>query len=141
VTGSDRAIARRASVLATVALAAAVLAGGLAGYALGRRSLMKHAGPASGSAMTMLGVTRAMLLDSLGLTPGQRILIDSLLDDAGRRADSAVERLVTDVRGFTGLARERIRSALDERQRGRFDSLLAATAPLLPRTPVPPRER
>jgi hypothetical protein len=114
---------------------AALLVGGAAGFALGRRTVPRAPAPN----MTLLGVSRATLLDSLGLTPAQRVRIDSLLEDARSRADLAVDRLVSDVRALTLETRNQVRSLLDDRQRVQLDSILDAASPVLPRTPVPPR--
>ena len=132
----------RATVYAVPALVAALVAGGAAGYALGRQSLMKRPGPSlleGGSRMSLLGVTHAAITDSLELSSTQRALVDSLLDDAERRAQSAVDTLIAGVRASTSELKDRVRAVLDERQQARFESLLRSTTPLLPRTPVPPR--
>jgi hypothetical protein len=133
----------KANVYAGVALVAALLIGGTGGYALGRRSFMKRSAPGmrAGEGMTLLGVSRNTLLDSLGLTPGQRGAVDSLLEAGRVRADSSVDRLMTDVRAVTMETRLLVRAALEERQRTRFDSLLSAAPEIRMRTPVPPRPR
>ncbi len=126
----------RAGGYATVALVGALLLGGALGYTLGRGTQ----GPERmKQPMTMLGLSRTALLDSLEATPAQRAAIDSLLDRARGRADSAVDRMMTDVRAATREARDAVRALLDEPQRRRFDSLLAGTREMLPRSPVPPR--
>lgn len=131
----------KANVYAGLALIAAVLIGVAAGYALFRgpdsgrmRSGMKQ----SAFDMTMLGVSRGWLLDSLDLTPSQRVVVDSLLTHAATYAESAVERMMTDVRARTDSTRDRVRLVLDDGQRVRFDSLLNAAPPVRMRTPVPP---
>lgn len=131
----------KASAYAGVALAAALLIGGAGGYVLGRQSFMKRSAPnmRAGAGMTLLGVSRLQLLDSLGLTPGQRNTVDSLLEAGRTRADSSVDRMMNDVRTATMETRQQVRAALDQEQRARFDSLLAAAPELRMRTPVPPR--
>lgn len=123
----------RASVFASVALLGALLAGGAAGYALGRRP-----GPMKMKEMTMFGLSRTMLLDSLAATPAQRVRIDSVLDIVRVQADSAVSTMMEVVRTASRDARARVRELLDEPQRARFDSLLARAPGMLPRSPVPP---
>jgi hypothetical protein len=130
---------RAPTIYAALALIAAIVIGSAVGYALGRRSLMKRAAPGGRSVpeMTLLGVSRSALADSLGLSPAQRATVDSLLEQARRTADSMVGRMITDVRAATGQVRRQVRAVLNDGQRLRFDSLLNSATPLLPRTPVP----
>jgi hypothetical protein len=109
----------KANLYAALALATAVLIGVAAGYAIFRepasgrmRSGMKQ----SAFEMTMLGVSRNWLLDSLGLTPPQRVVVDSLLNQAATYAETAVERMMTNVRARTDSTRDQVRSVLDDRQ-------------------------
>jgi hypothetical protein len=90
--------------------------------------------------MTLLGLSRRALLDSLQLSTSQRVVVDSLLDAAARRAEAAVDTLMTGVRAITGDARRQVRSALDDRQRAAFDTLMSRIPPMRMRTPVPPRK-
>ena len=132
----------KANVYAALALATAVLLGVAAGYALFRDSesgRMRSGMKQSAFEMTMLGVSRGWLLDSLGLTPSQRGEVDSLLTQAATYAETAVERMMTNVRARTDSTRDQVRSILDDQQRVRFDSLLNAAPPVRMRTPVPPR--
>lgn len=129
---------------AGLALAAALVTGGALGFALGRAAGKRSALPRKTevlSDVTLLGLSRQALLDSLTPTPAQRAIIDSLIDDAARRAEAGVERLVTDVRALTAQARRQVRAALEPPQQEKFDSLLSGIPQLLPRTPVPPRRR
>ena len=123
----------RAGGFAALALVAALLTGGVAGYALGNRPHRQRM-----KEMTMLGLSRSALLDSLRATPEQRTRIDSILDLARARSDSAVEGMVTIVRGATGQARDQVRALLTPEQRTRFDSMLTTTPETLPRSPMPP---
>lgn len=125
----------RAGLLAALALAAAVIAGGAAGYALGRRGPPPRG---AGPDVTLLGLSRDSVLDSLRLAPAQRAAIDSLLDDASQRTVNTVRGMMADIRDVTGEARRRMRAVLDDTQRARFDSILAAAAPIRMRTPMPP---
>jgi hypothetical protein len=125
----------RANLYAALALIAVMVIGGAAGYALGRRSPRMR----PGADMTLLGISRSMLLDSLRLSPTQRIRINGLLDDAARRADSAVGQLMTDLRAVTDQTRQQVQAALDGPQKARFDSIMSAARPVRMRTPVPPR--
>ena len=134
----------RASLYAALTLTAAVLIGVAAGYALFHREnpeRMRSGTKQSAFEMTMLGVSRSWLLDSLGLTPGQRTVVDSLLNDAATYAETAVERMMTSVRARTDSTRDRVRAVLNEQQKTRFDSLLSTAPPVRMRTPVPPRQR
>ncbi len=119
--------------MAGVALIAALLAGGAAGYAVGARPPREHF-----KEMTMLGLSRSALLDSIAATPAQRARIDSLLDLARAHADSAVNRMMRDVREATGAARAQVRALLTPEQRTRFEALLEGTSEMLPRSPMPP---
>jgi hypothetical protein len=128
---------------AALALAATLLAGAAAGFMVGRSAgerAASHRKQPILTDMTLLGLSRGELLDSLQLTAAQRVLVDSLLEDAARRAEAAVDTLMTGVRAITGTARAHVRSVLDERQRARFDALLSRIPPLRMRTPVPPRK-
>lgn len=126
----------RAGWYAGLALIAALLLGGAGGWFIGSRP---GAMRPKIREMTLLGVTRSTLLDSLGLRPGQRALIDSLLDATTSRAESSVQRMMVDVRAATQAARTQVRAALDEPQRLRFDSMLSRVQELRPRSPIPPR--
>lgn len=128
----------RAPLFAGLALVATLCVGLAAGYALGARAHMRRPGPAGDTGMTMLGLTRSELRDSLRLTPGQTAVIDRVLDEARQQADSSVRQMVTDVRAATTRAKERVRAALDEPQRARLDTILARALPVLPRTPMLP---
>lgn len=133
----------KASLYAAVALVAAVLIGVAAGYVLFHRedgTRMRSGMKTSAFEMTMLGISRGWLLDSLGLTAAQRPVVDSLLNDAATYAESSVERMMTSVRARTDSTRDRVRAVLDDQQRVRFDSLLNSAPPLRMRTPVPPRQ-
>lgn len=133
----------RANLYAALALAAAVLVGLSAGYLLFRRegsSPMRSGMKQSAFEMTMLGVSRGWLLDSLELSAAQRTVVDSLLNHAATYAETAVERMMTDVRARTDSTRDQVRRVLDDRQRVRFDSLLNSAPPVRMRTPVPPRQ-
>lgn len=130
------------NLYAALALAATLLVGAAAGFMVGREVGERDASHRKQpllTDMTLLGLSRSALLDSLQLTASQRVLVDSLLDVAARRAEAAVDTLMTDVRAVTGDARRQVRAALDERQRARFDTLLSRIPPLRVRTPVPPR--
>lgn len=124
----------RATLLAAVALLAAALLGGSAGYALGRRPPpMRMKEPA------LLGVTRAMF-DSLGLDPTQRARIDSTLDATESRAERAIRTMMAEVSSLTNDARKEVRATLHDGQREQFDRMLARARPALPRSPLPPRD-
>jgi Spy/CpxP family protein refolding chaperone len=127
---------RRAGLYAALALLAAMLLGGAAGFALGR--WREARGPRI-PAITLLGPSRAELLDSLDLTPDQRAQIERLLDDAQARANTSVDAMLGEVRRVTDETRREVRGVLDDRQRVRFDSLIATARPVRPRAPVPPR--
>jgi hypothetical protein len=132
----------RASLYAGIALGAAILIGVAAGFVLGRRSeTSRNRSQMKQSAfeMTMLGISRGWLLDSLGLSPAQRLEVDSLLTATRLYAESAVERMITDVKQRTDETRDRVRSLLSEPQKNRFDSLLNTAPPVRMRTPVPPQ--
>lgn len=135
MTGAVEPGPSRAGLYAAIALAAALLVGGAAGYALARHGDARRTLPR----MTLLGVTRETLLDSLGLAPAQRALIDSIVEDAARRAGSAIDSMMTEVRAATQAAQRDVRAALDDRQRARFDSIMRTAQPLRPRSPLPPR--
>jgi hypothetical protein len=128
--------ATRAGFYATVALAGALLVGAALGFAAGRWEATRARGT---PAVTMLGVSRAVLLDSLGLTPDQRVQVEQRLDDALRRSNTLVDGMLAEVRTVTEETRREVRALLDDGQRARFDSILATARPLRPRTPVPPR--
>lgn len=135
----ERAGSARAAWYAAIALVAVAWIGGVAGYAIGRRP-----GPLAQKRpnldVSLLG-SRSALSDSLGLTAAQRAAVDSLLDHAQQEADSTVDRMMIDVRAVTAKARRGVRALLDARQQVRFDSLMAATPPMRPRSPLPPRSR
>ena len=133
----------KATLYAALALIAAVLIGVAAGYGLFHREdaqRMRSGMKQSAFEMTMLGISRGWLLDSLGLNPSQRSVVDSLLNGAATYAESSVERMMTSVRARTDSTRDQVRAVLDEQQRVRFDSLLNAAPPVRMRTPVPPRQ-
>lgn len=130
------------NLYAALALTGTLLVGAAAGFAVGRGVGQRDAAHRKQpllTDMTLLGLSRGALLDSLQLTASQRVLVDSLLDVAARRAEAAVDTLMTRVRAITGDARLQVRSVLDDRQRARFDTLLGRIPPMRMRTPVPPR--
>ncbi len=129
--------APKAAWSAALALLFAVVIGAAIGFALGRRPLPGHF-KAPDADMSLIG-SRAHLLDSLGLDPARRATIDGILDDAQRRADSVVSRMVGEVRDVAADARRRVRELLDARQQARFDSLLTSSSEMIPRSPLPPR--
>ncbi len=135
--GSRRTTGPRAAGLAVLTLLAVALIGGAAGYALGRRP-RPPASKRIDPEMTLLG-DRSSLLDPLALSPPQRAEIDSLLDAARGRADSAVNRMVTEVRELSTTTRLAVRARLEPVQQIRFDSLVAVTPATSPRSPLPPR--
>ncbi len=131
------------NLYAALALAATLLVGAAAGFMVGRgvgERAASHRKQPVLTDMTLLGLSRGALLDSLQLSASQRGLVDSLLEDAARRAEAAVDTLMTGVRAITGNTRTQVRSVLDERQRARFDTLMSRIPPLRMRTPVPPRK-
>ena len=133
----------RTGLYAAAALAAAVLIGVAAGYALFHRDTsqrMRSGMKQSAFEMTMLGISRGWLLDSLGLSPSQRAVVDSLLNGAATYAETSVERMMTSVRARTDSTRDQVRAVLNEQQKVRFDSLLNTAPPVRMRTPVPPRQ-
>jgi hypothetical protein len=125
----------RTGLLAVLALACVLLAGGALGYSLGRQP-----GPPRLKQMALIGVTRGELLDSLRLDPRERTRVDSVLDAAEERAREAIKRMMDDVQQVTREARDHIRAGLSSAQQTRFDSLLARAVPLRPRAPLPPRD-
>jgi hypothetical protein len=126
---------KRATILAGVALLAAVLIGFAGGYALGRRP---H--PRQMDKVTLLGVDRSTILDSLQLNPQQRQTIEGVLTESETRAGKSIEVMFNEVRTTTRDARERVRSALNDNQRTKLDSILSTVVELKPRTPLPMRE-
>lgn len=133
----------KAGLYAALALTAAVLIGIAAGYALFHREnpqRMRSGMKQSAFEMTMLGISRGWLLDSLELSASQRTVVDSLLNGAATFAETSVERMMTSVRARTDSTRDQVRAVLNEQQRVRFDSLLNTAPPVRMRTPVPPRQ-
>lgn len=131
------------NLYAALALAGTLVVGAAAGFAVGRgvgEPAASHRKQPVLTDMTLLGLSRGALLDSLQLTTSQRVLVDSLLDGAARHAEAAVDTLMIGVRAITGSARAQVRSVLDERQQARFDTLMSRIPPLRMRTPVPPRK-
>lgn len=128
---------RNAGLLAALALAAAAVVGGTATYAW--TSWTQRSRPKM-SEMTMIGVSRVAILDSLGLTPEQRAHVEALLEQTASRADASVERMMREVRTAIQEGRRDVRSALDPAQQVRFDSLLTRAQEIRPRSPVPPRD-
>lgn len=124
----------RATLLAGLALAGALLVGGALGYALGRRP-----GPMKLKQMALIGVTRADLIDSLQLDAGQRTRVDGILDGAELRARESISRMMGDVQQVTNEARDSVRAGLTQAQRIRFDSLMTRAVPMRPRAPLPPK--
>jgi len=125
---------RRATAFAALALLGATVVGFALGYMVGvrpRAMRMKQ--------MTLLGVSRSVLLDSLDLTAEQRRRVDSILTAAGKRADRSIDGMLQDVRTITREARERVGATLDSPQRARLDSILSGVNPLAPRSPFPPK--
>ena len=131
----------KTSLYAALALVAAVLIGVAAGFVLFHRDdarRMQSGMKQSAFEMTMLGVSRGWLLDSLGLSAAQRTVVDSLLTGAATYAESSVERMMTSVRARTESTRDQVRALLNDQQKVRFDSLLNTAPPVRMRTPVPP---
>lgn len=126
---------KRTTLLAVIALLAAVLVGFAGGYALGRRP---H--PRQMDKVTLLGVNRGVILDSLQLTPQQRQRIEAVLSESETRAGKSIDLMLNDVRAATRDARERVRAALNENQRAKLDSILSTAVEMKPRTPLPQRE-
>jgi hypothetical protein len=129
------ATTRRAGWYAALALAAALLVGGIAGYELGSRPRPMRLKQAA-----LLGISRITLLDSLHLSAAQRARVDSILDASEARADSSIRGMMATVRGLTQETKAQVRATLDPAQRVKFDSLLAHSVPSLPRSPLPPRD-
>ena len=126
---------KRTTLLAVIALLAAVLVGFAGGYALGRRLP-----PRQMDKVTLLGVNRGTILDSLQLTPQQRQRIEAVLSESETRAGKSIDLMLNDVRAATRDARERVRAALNENQRAKLDSILSTAVEMKPRTPLPQRE-
>jgi len=126
---------KRATLLAVIALLAAVLIGLAGGYALGRRP---H--PRQIDKVTLLGVDRSTILDSLHLTPQQRQGIEAVLNESETRAGKSIDVMFNEVRATTRDARERIRAALNENQRTKLDSILSTAIEVKPRSPLPMKE-
>jgi len=125
---------RRTTALAVLALLAAVIVGFALGYSVGSRPR-----PQRMKTMTLLGVSRDWLLDSLSLTTPQRQRMETILTDAEGRAGRSIDAMYQDVRNVTREAREQVRATLDAPQRARLDSILSTVSELKPRTPLPPR--
>ena len=89
--------------------------------------------------MTLLGLSRSYLLDSLNLTAPQCQRVDGILTDAGKRADRSIQVMYYDVRAITGEARESVRATLDAPQRAKLDSILGTVSEMKVRSPLPPR--
>jgi Spy/CpxP family protein refolding chaperone len=126
---------KRVTLMAVIALLAAVLIGFAAGYAIGRRP---H--PRQMDKVTLLGVDRAAILDSLHLTAQQRKTIEAVLNESETRAGKSIDVMFNDVRSATHDARERVRAALNENQRVKLDSILSTVVELKPRSPLPMKE-
>jgi Spy/CpxP family protein refolding chaperone len=126
---------KRATTLAAIALGAAVLIGFAVGYSLGRRP---H--PRQMDKVTLLGVDRSTILDSLQLTSQQRQGIEAVLNESETRAGKSIDVMFNEVRATTRDARERIRAALNETQRTKLDSILSTAVELKPRSPLPMKE-
>ena len=124
----------RVSSFAGLALLGAMLLGFALGYTVGSRPR-----PLRAKQMTLLGVSRSLLLDSLRLTTEQRRRVDSILTDAGKRANRSIDVMFHDVREITREAREGVRATLDAPQRAKLDSILSTVTELRPRTPLPAR--
>lgn len=129
----------RPGLYAGLALAAAFVAGIAASAAFNRRP-PRAGGVAVRMSMNAaaLFLRRADALDPLALNPDQRRHIDSVLLANRDRAERMMERLRDDVQALTDSTRQSIRSVLDEAQRTRLDSVLAAAQPVRMRSPVPP---
>jgi len=125
---------RRASVLAALTLLAAVIVGFALGYAVGARPR-----PLRMKQMTLLGISRSVLLDSLNLTQPQRQRVDSILTAAAKRADGSIDAMYRDVLQVTHEARESVSATLEPPQRAKLDSILSTVTELKPRSPLPPR--
>ena len=133
----------KAGLYATLAMVAALVTGIAAGYLLFHQEnpqRMRSGMKQSAFEMTMLGISRGWLLDSLRLSAPQRRVVDSLLNNAATYAETSVERMMTSVRARTDSTRDQVRAALTDEQKVRFDSLLNAAPPVRMRTPVPPRQ-
>jgi len=126
---------KRVTWLALVALLAAAVAGFALGFMVGH-----NASPPRLQQVTLLGVSRSLLLDSLDLTGEQRQLIERVLNDAERSAGQSIDSMMNDVRNTTRQARQRVRDALDANQRAKLDSILSTVSELRPRSPLPPRD-
>lgn len=127
---------KRATTLAVIALLAAVMIGFAAGYVLGRRP---H--PRQMDKVTLLGVDRSTILDSLHLTPQQRGGIEAVLKESETRAGKSIDLMFNEVQTTTRDARERIRAALNENQRAKLDSILSTAVEMKPRSPLPMKEK
>ena len=125
---------RPATAFAALALLGAIIFGFALGYAVGSRPRalrMKQ--------MTLLGLSRSYLLDSLNLTAPQRQRVDGILTGAANRADRSIQVMYHDVRAITGEARESVRATLDAPQRAKLDSVLSTVSEMKVRSPLPPR--
>lgn len=125
---------KQATAFAALALLAAITFGFALGYLVGSRPR-----PLRMKQMTLLGVSRSLLLDSLRLTTPQRQRVDDILTQAGERADRSIETMYRDVRLITRDAGERVRAALDAPQRVQLDSILSTVTTIKVRSPIPPR--
>lgn len=126
---------KRATLYAGIALLAVALAGFGIGYAVGR-----NVRPKGFEKVTLLGVSRSLLLDSLNLTTQQHRVVDSVLKVSETRATTSIERMMQSVKSTTRDAREGVRNVLDNNQRAKLDSILSRVPELKPRSPMPPKE-
>lgn len=130
----------RATVYAGLALVGAAVAG--AAIALAAERVMDRP-PRGGMLVSrttnaaVLFLDREDVLGPLELSADQRRHVDSALASGQRRADTLMVGMREQMQRITGSTRQAIRDVLDERQRARFDSALAAAPPVRMRTPIP----
>ena len=109
----------RSKNLALMFLLGALLVGGALGFSADRFMVRDQLCPKWGDQHGM----RTRLNDELGLSAGQRVAVDSILDERNRQMTGLLKPIRPQMDSIKEGARAQITRLLDERQRAKFEEM------------------
>ena len=109
----------RSKNVALMFLLGALLVGGALGFSADRLMVRDQLCPRWGDQRGM----RTRLNDELGLSAGQRVAVDSILDERNRQMTGLLKPIRPQMDSIKEGARAQITRLLDERQRAKFEEM------------------